>query len=83
MILVSCKKENLTAWTASVDWVNHGYRLFEIADMAGSAQGGWFGPVSESNAPVLSKPAYDQISGFDPAFDIAGGGLANLDFFRP
>ena len=65
-----------------VDWFNNGYRLFEIATSAGSAKAGWFGDVAESNAPVLTKETYDRIGGFEPAFDFAGGGLVNLDFFN-
>lgn len=65
-----------------IDWLNNGYSLFKIAATAGSAQAGWFGTVSESNAPIMTKQTYDQIGGFDPAFDIPGGGLVNLDFFK-
>lgn len=67
---------------ASAGWQKNGYRLFEIAATAGSAQAAWFGAISESNAPVLHKDTFDAIGGFDPAFDIPGGGLVNLDFFR-
>jgi len=67
---------------ASIEWTKKGYRLFEIAATAGSAQGAWFGLISESNAPLLSKTVFERIGGFDPAFDFPGGGLVNLDFFR-
>ena len=67
---------------ASIDWENNGYRLFEIAAAAGSAQGAWFGQISESNAPLLLKEVYNRIGGYDPTFDIPGGGLINLDFFE-
>ena len=67
---------------ASINWQTRGYRLFEIAATAGSAGAAWFGAISESNAPLLGKDTYDALGGFDPAFDIPGGGLVNLDFFR-
>ncbi len=66
----------------SVDWKNNGYRLFEIAATAGSAKGSWYGPISESNAPIMTKETYNKIGGYEPAFNIPGGGLVNLDFFR-
>lgn len=67
---------------AEIDWQQNGYRLFEIAATAGSAKGGWFSTISESNAPLLSKETYEQVGGYNTAFDIPGGGLVNLDFFR-
>lgn len=67
---------------ASVDWETNGYRLFEIAATAGSAKGAWFGSISESNAPILTKAFYESIKGFDTAFKTPGGGLVNLDFFN-
>ena len=66
----------------SINWPENGYRLFEIAATSGSAQGAWFGAISESNAPILNKATYETIGGYDPAFNIPGGGLVNLDFFR-
>src|SRR6201999_4654756 len=36
---------------------------------------------SESNALFLRRSTYQRMGGFDPAFDIPGGGLLNLDFF--
>lgn len=66
----------------SIDWPEDGYRLFEIAAPAGSSQSAWFEAISESNAPVLSRRLYSEIGGYDERFDIPGGGLVNLDFFR-
>lgn len=67
---------------AAIDWPANGYKLFEIAATSGSAQGAWFGAISESNAPILTQSIYQKIGGYDPAFNIPGGGLVNLDFFR-
>jgi glycosyltransferase involved in cell wall biosynthesis len=66
----------------SIDWRENGYRMFDIACFGRSAESGWFGRISESNAPVLSARFYDRIGGYDTRFDIPGGGLVNLDFFR-
>ena len=66
----------------SVGWQQDGYRLFEIAALAGSAKCAWFGPLAETNAPVLSKTFYEETGGFEEAFDLPGGGLVNLDFFN-
>ena len=74
-----CAEDQLLA---EIEWPASGYRLFEIAAVAGSAQEAWFGRVAESNAPILTKDTYDKIGGFDPAFDFPGGGLVNLDFFN-
>ncbi|MBU2605852.1 MAG: glycosyltransferase [Alphaproteobacteria bacterium] len=67
---------------ASIGWPKQGYRLFEICSPGGSAGGAWFGGASESNAPLLLKARYLELGGFDPAFDIPGGGLVNLDFYE-
>lgn len=65
-----------------INWQENGYRLFEIAALAGSAKYAWFGPVAESNAPVLSRELYTRLGGFDEQFNLPGGGLVNLDFFN-
>lgn len=65
----------------SIDWPNDGYRLFEIAALAGSSLGGWFKPMAESNCLFLPRHQFDKLGGYDPAFNLPGGGLANLDFY--
>lgn len=67
---------------ASVQWQEDGYRLFEIASFAGSSAGGWFQPIGESNALFLTRALWDELGGFDPRFEMPGGGLANLDIWR-
>lgn len=67
---------------SSIDWPNDPYRLFDISCVGGSAQGGWLMPIAESNVLILSKALYTQLGGYDEAFDIPGGGLINLDFFK-
>lgn len=67
---------------ASVRWEEDGYRLFEIASLAGSSAGGWFQPIGESNALFLTRALWEDLGGYDPAFRMPGGGLANLDVWR-
>lgn len=70
------------ALLASIDWPNNPYDLFEISCLGGSARKSWFSQISESNVLVLKKEFYNVIGGFDENFDIPGGGLVNLDFFK-
>jgi len=66
----------------SIDWPNEPYRLFDISCLGQSAALAWLAPVAESNAPILKKSFYQDLGGFDTGFDIPGGGLVNLDFFK-
>jgi len=66
----------------SIDWLNDGYRLFEIGTMDESSVDGWFKPISESNALFLRRELWEQLGGLDERFDAPGGGLVNLDTFR-
>lgn len=65
----------------TIDWPEDGYRLFEIGTLAASNGEGWFRPMSESNAVVVSAEMMSQLGGFDEGFVSPGGGLCNLDFF--
>lgn len=38
--------------------------------------------ISESNFIFMSKALYEELQGFDERFDLPGGGLVNLDFYR-
>lgn len=66
----------------SIGWPAEGYRLFEICATAGSGKSAWFGPIAESNAPVMGRKLFETLGGFDERFDLPGGGLVNLDFFN-
>ncbi len=66
----------------AIGWPEDGYRLFEIAVLTSSSAHGCFAPIAESNTLFLTRKAWDEIGGMDPAFDAPGGGLANLDLFK-
>ena len=70
------------ALLASVDWEADAYRLFGISSFAGSSANGWFMPIAESNALFMRRALWDELGGYEPAFRMAGGGLANLDIWR-
>lgn len=65
----------------SIGWPQDGYRLYEIAVLAASSYKGHLGAPSESNALFMRKKTFGALGGYDPAFDLPGGGLLNLDFF--
>ncbi|HTU22812.1 MAG TPA: glycosyltransferase family 2 protein [Gemmataceae bacterium] len=64
-----------------VGWTQDGYRLFSISVFAGSSSGGWFAPMSESNALFLTRELWQELGGYEERFQSAGGGLANLDTY--
>jgi hypothetical protein len=65
-----------------IGWPADGYRLFEVASLAGSNEAGWFGPISESCCLFAPRTLFEEIGGYDERFDLPGGGLLNLDVFR-
>jgi hypothetical protein len=67
---------------ADIGWPDDGYRLFEIASLAGSSSEGCFCPIAESNSIFLARESFLELGGYDEAFDLPGGGLANLDFYN-
>lgn len=66
----------------SIGFPADGYRLFEIAVPAAACVGGWFVPMAESNALFLRRKTYLRLGGYDERFNLPGGGLVNLDFYR-
>lgn len=70
------------ALLTSIGWPADGYRLFDVATLAGSSTDGWFLPISESNALFLSRASWEMLGGYDERFDRPGGGLVNLDTYR-
>ncbi len=75
-------KKQEDALLAGIDWRRDGYRLFEIGTPAGSSKEGCFMAMTESNAVFLHRRGFDALGGYDPAFDLPGGGMVNLDFYR-
>ncbi len=65
-----------------IRWPADGYELFRIGAPIGENPEPWFDGLSESNCLMLPTALYDDIGGFDEAFDQAGGGFANLDLWR-
>jgi glycosyltransferase involved in cell wall biosynthesis len=63
-------------------WTEDGYRLFDIAALAGSSEGGFFLPIGESNALFLPRRLWRELGGFDERFQAPGGGYVNLDAYR-
>jgi hypothetical protein len=66
---------------ASINWPENGYQLFSISSFAGSSSGGWFRPMSESNAIFMSRDMWSGLGGYDEEFITPGGGLVNLDAY--
>jgi cephalosporin hydroxylase/glycosyltransferase involved in cell wall biosynthesis len=63
-----------------IGWPTDGYRLFEIGHFIGDRD--WFGGLWESNCVFVSRKLLEHAGGFDEAFDLPGGGYANLDFYE-
>lgn len=66
----------------SIDWPSEGYRLFNIAVLSGSCQGGFFRANHESNFIATSLRKWRSIGGVDVRYDDFGGGMANLDLYK-
>ena len=66
----------------SIGWPEEGYRLFDIACFSGSSASGFFLPNSESNCISVPRQLWHDLEGYDVQFDLRGGGLINLDFYR-
>jgi len=66
----------------SINWRKNGYQLNKISSLAGSSSQGYFGKITESNCFIVPKKVYKEVGGMNPAFQTAGGGLVNLDFFK-
>ena len=69
------------AMLADIDWIAHGYRLFDVASLAGSNPRGVLDPPNESCFLTLTRELWDRVGGLDERFDLPGGGYANLDMW--
>lgn len=67
---------------AEVDWMADGYRLLGCSTFAGSSHRGWFGAKSESSSLFLGRDLWNELGGYDEAFDLPGGGLVNHDLYH-
>lgn len=65
-----------------IGWPTDGYRLFEISALAGSSRDGWFLPIAESNCLFMHRRVFERLRGLDERFNLPGGGLVNLDFYK-
>jgi hypothetical protein len=66
---------------AGIDWPADGYRLFEIATIAPSSEGGFLNGVPpECSWFCMQRSTFLDIGGFEPGFASPGGGLVNHDF---
>ncbi|MCF7977039.1 MAG: glycosyltransferase family 2 protein [Chromatiaceae bacterium] len=81
-VLEGYNQQQEDALLASIGWPDDGYRLFEIAALAGSCARGWFYPMGESNAVFVPRAAFERLGGFEERFNARGGGFVNLDFYR-
>lgn len=65
----------------SIDWMNSGYRLFEISTLAQSSKNGFLGGMpSECSWLAMPRSNFVKMGGFDKRFQSPGGGLVNHDF---
>ncbi len=64
-----------------IDWLANGYRMLERSTLAGSSHRGWFGAKSESSSLFMERALWDELGGYDEAFDLPGGGLVNHDLY--
>ncbi|RXF74465.1 glycosyltransferase family A protein [Hansschlegelia zhihuaiae] len=65
------------ALLASIAWETNGYGLFGVSTHVDSAASG--GPILESNAIFMPRPLWEELGGYDEAFDSPGGGAVNPD----
>ena len=81
-ILNGYNKQVEDSLLAGIDWPNRGYDLFTISSFAGSSRDGCFAAIAESNTIGVSRRAFEDLGGYDLAFDKPGGGKVNLDFYK-
>ena len=67
---------------SNINWPNEPDKLFKISCLAGSSKRFWIDGLNESNILIMKKTFYEFIGGYDEKFNIPGGGLVNLDFFK-
>lgn len=81
-ILEGYSKEIEDDLLRKIGWPQFGYQLYTIATLGGSSKDGCFSEISESNTIGVSKRTFEELNGYDTDFDLPGGGLVNLDFYK-
>lgn len=66
----------------TIKWPADGYKLFDIAVLSGSCQGGFFLANYESNFIGMSIKKWHALGGVDTRYNDFGGGNANLDLYK-
>lgn len=72
------------ALLAEIDWINNGYRMFEISSWQEESRAitRWMDPRFECNALFMSRALWAETGGYDLGFQTAGGGCASHDLFE-
>ncbi len=64
-----------------IDWLENGYRLFDISSASAQTRHGMSEPASESNCLFMARKLFQQLGGMDERYKHPGGGFVNIDFF--
>lgn len=70
------------ALLAPTDWRRTGHKLFDVASFDDTTLNGFLNPLLESTCLFCAKACYEEIGRADERFDLAGGGIVNLDLFE-
>jgi len=65
-----------------IEWLQNGYRLFDISSPGGANPTGVINPLLESNCLFASRRCFEKIGWADTQFTYPGGGSLNLHLFR-
>ncbi len=75
-------EEKEQALLKEIDWLNNGYRLFDISCLSGANPNGIFHPFMECNCLFFSADIFREIGQADERFNMPGGGALNLYIYR-
>lgn len=70
------------ALLSGVNWLENGYRLFEISALGESYRHGVQASPPETTFFAMRRERFRELGGFDERFTSLGGGLANFDVFE-
>lgn len=74
--------ESERALLEKIQWLENGYRLFDISCWSGANASGFFHPFMECNCLFCPTASFDEIGGANEGFDLPGGGSLNLYLYR-